>query len=92
MNENTPTPDELIVEARNAAAFWTQAPQRLLHRLADALEAVTAERDALAAVIEQARAAVERTADHGDAALAFNELADLIATAPALVLAQRDAQ
>jgi hypothetical protein len=36
----------LVKGARDAAAFWTEAPQRLLHQLADALEAAHSQKGA----------------------------------------------
>lgn len=36
----------LVEKARDAAAFWTEAPQRLLHQLADALEAAYSQKGA----------------------------------------------
>ena len=36
----------LVERARDAAAFWTEAPQRLLHQLADALEAAYSQKGA----------------------------------------------
>lgn len=106
MTENTPTPAEEIAEARLELEGWEEAQGdydardwgklgQLLTGLVDALEAVTAERDALAAVIEQAKAIVHealRYADDSgngwDAEVSASALDEILSTAPATVLAE----
>ncbi len=96
MTENTPTHAELVEAARVAAKQYAGTHDPVVrqfaiaeNRMADALEAVTAERDALAAVIEQAQDAAAWVAgDYDDAEANRASVQAILSTAPATVLAQ----
>lgn len=102
MTENTPTPAELVEAARVVARQYAGTHDPVIrqfaiaeNRIADALEAVTAERDARDAVIERVKVivyeALREADDSGngwDAEVSASALDEILSTAPATVLAQ----
>ena len=81
--------EDLIAEARKAVLTMDYARAfqgGLVGRLASALEKVTAERDALAAVVEQAKRDVRSTTDPAANIRRLWKARDTLSTAPSVAL------